>query len=91
MHVGPSGNADNVFRSMEPGKSYEIEIIIPSDHTSGTNWYHPHMHGLADVQIASGVLGALIVEGDFQDVPEIVSAQERLLIITGAVWTPSVL
>ena len=44
------------------------------------------MHGSADVQIASGVLGALIVEGDFQDIPEIAGAQERLLIITGAVF-----
>lgn len=24
LHVSPSGNADNVFRSMEPGQSYEI-------------------------------------------------------------------
>jgi len=86
LHVSPSGNSDNVFRSMEPGESHEIEIVIPSDHISGTNWYHPHMHGSADVQIASGALGALIIEGDFQDVPEIANAQERLLVLTSAVF-----
>jgi FtsP/CotA-like multicopper oxidase with cupredoxin domain len=38
------------------------------------------------VQIASGVAGALIIEGDFEDVPEIAAAQERLLVLTEAVF-----
>jgi FtsP/CotA-like multicopper oxidase with cupredoxin domain len=86
MHVSPSGIADNVMRIMEPGKSYDIEIAIPSDLIPGTNWYHPHAHGSADVQIASGAVGALIVEGDFADVPEIAAAKERLLVVTEAVF-----
>jgi FtsP/CotA-like multicopper oxidase with cupredoxin domain len=85
-HVSPSGIADNVMRIMEPGKSYDIEIAIPSDLIPGTNWYHPHAHGSADVQIASGAVGALIVEGDFADVPEIAAAKERLLVVTEAVF-----
>ena len=69
------------MRMMEPGKSYEVEIAIPAGQVPGTNWYHPHLHGSADVQIASGALGALIIEGDFTDVPEIAAAEERLLIL----------
>jgi FtsP/CotA-like multicopper oxidase with cupredoxin domain len=38
------------------------------------------------VQIASGAVGALIVDGDFADVPEIAAAKERLLVITEAVF-----
>jgi FtsP/CotA-like multicopper oxidase with cupredoxin domain len=30
-HVSPDGIADNVFRSMEPAQSYDIEIAIPKD------------------------------------------------------------
>jgi FtsP/CotA-like multicopper oxidase with cupredoxin domain len=86
LHVSPSGISDNVLRIMEPGGSYDIEIAIPSDHVPGTNWYHPHAHGAADIQIASGAVGALIIEGDFSDVPEIVSAKERLLVLTEAVF-----
>jgi FtsP/CotA-like multicopper oxidase with cupredoxin domain len=82
LHVSPSGISDNVMRIMEPGKSYDVEIAIPSDHVPGTNWYHPHAHGSADVQIASGAVGALIIEGDFADVPEIAAAKERLLVLT---------
>ena len=86
LHVSPSGISDNVMRMMEPGESYDIEIAIPSDHIPGTNWYHPHAHGSADVQIASGAVGALIIEADFADVPEIAAARERLLVLTEAVF-----
>ena len=81
-HVSPSGISDNVLRSMEPGQSHEIEIHIPDDHTRGTAWYHPHHHGSADVQLSSGMVGAIVVDGDFADVPEIADAQERVLILS---------
>src|SRR5262249_25099016 len=81
-HCSPSGIADNVMRPMEPGKSYDIEIKLPADHTRGTYWYHPHYHGSAGVQVASGMAGAIIVEGDFSDVPEIVRARERVMVLT---------
>lgn len=84
-HVSPSGIADNVMRSMAPGETYDIEIEVPKDHTRGTYWYHPHHHGSADVQMASGMFGAIIVEGDFADVPEIADARERLLVLTQVV------
>jgi FtsP/CotA-like multicopper oxidase with cupredoxin domain len=80
-HVSPGGNADNVFRSMEPGQSYDIEIAIPQDHTRGTYWYHPHHHGSADVQMTSGMARVVIIEGDFDDVPEIAAATERVLLL----------
>jgi FtsP/CotA-like multicopper oxidase with cupredoxin domain len=86
LHVSPAGIADNVMRMMQPGESYDIEIAIPADHVPGTNWYHPHAHGSAAVQLASGAVGALIIEGDFVDIPEIVAAKERLLVLTEAVF-----
>src|SRR5262245_24187806 len=85
-HCSPSGIADNVMRTMVPGKSYDIEITLPADHTRGTYWYHPHHHGSADVQVASGMAGAIIVEGDFADVPEVVPARERVRVLTQVVF-----
>jgi FtsP/CotA-like multicopper oxidase with cupredoxin domain len=87
-HVSPEGISDNIFRSFEPGGTYDIEIAIPDDHPLGTYWYHPHHHGGADIQIASGMAGALIIEGDFADVPEIAAAQERLLELSQVVFNP---
>lgn len=85
-HASPSGIADNVMRSMAPGHSYNIEITLPADHTRGTYWYHPHHHGSADIQMSSGMVGAIIIEGDFADVPEITAARERLLVLTQVVF-----
>jgi FtsP/CotA-like multicopper oxidase with cupredoxin domain len=85
-HGSPSGIADNVMRLMAPGKSYDIEIALPADHTCGTYWYHPHHHGSADVQVASGMVGAIIVEGDFADVPEISRARERVMLLSQVVF-----
>ncbi|HLQ92937.1 MAG TPA: multicopper oxidase family protein [Xanthobacteraceae bacterium] len=81
LHVSPEGLSDNIFRSMEPGQGYDIEATIPRDHTKGTYWYHPHHHGSADVQITGGMAGALIVEGDFDDIPEIAAAADRVLML----------
>jgi FtsP/CotA-like multicopper oxidase with cupredoxin domain len=85
-HVSPSGIADNVMRSMAPGHAYDIEITLPEDHTKGTYWYHPHHHGSADIQMSSGMVGAVVIEGDFADVPEIAAARERLLVLTQVVF-----
>ena len=68
-HSEPGGISDNVMRSMVPGQTYDIEINLPEDHTRGTYWYHPHHHGSADIQMASGMVGMIVVEGDFADVP----------------------
>lgn len=36
-------------------------------HPPGTFWYHPHCHGATHIQVASGMAGFLIVEGDVDD------------------------
>ena len=41
-------------------------------HPPGTHWYHPHSHGATHNQVASGMAGFFIVEGD---VDEAVSEQ----------------
>lgn len=84
-HVSPSGISDNVLRVMEPGQSYEIEIELPADHPSEMYWYHPHLHGAADIQIASGMVGAIIIEGD-DEAPAIAAAQDRVLVLAEAVF-----
>ncbi|BBP60000.1 multicopper oxidase domain-containing protein [Pseudomonas sp. St316] len=64
MHVSPSGNSDNVLLNIAPQTQFEYEINIPTDHPSGTFWYHAHRHGSTALQVASGAAGALIVRGD---------------------------
>ena len=51
----------------------------PQPHPAGTFWYHPHAHGATHNQVASGMAGFLIVEGDIDDAVNVVLAgTERL-------------
>jgi len=36
-------------------------------HPPGTHWYHPHSHGATHDQVASGMAGFLIIEGDVDE------------------------
>ena len=82
LRVSPLGESDNVFRKMEPGKTYPVKIDVASDHASGTMWYHPHKHGSVSVQLFGGMKGFIIIEGgpgDLNEVPEIATAKEILM------------
>ena len=81
LHVDPKGIADNVLRRMEPGSDYQVRVEIPENHAPGTFWYHPHVHGSTAIQVASGMAGALIIEGGLDDVPEIAAAEEHIIMV----------
>jgi L-ascorbate oxidase len=48
----------------------DYEIDIPVNHPSGSFWFHPHVHGLAVNQIASGMAGIITIGkvGDYANV-----------------------
>ena len=81
LHIPITGNADNVFLKIEPGKKLTYEFQIPSNHPSGTFWYHPHLHGLVAEQLFGGLAGLFIVRGQLDEIPEIKSAQEEFLVL----------
>lgn len=59
-----SPDQDNVFKVIAPGTQDTYTYDIPNDHPAGTFWYHPHLHGSTAIQVASGMGGALIIEGE---------------------------
>jgi len=64
LHVSPTGNSDNVLLNIGPTAEFGYIFNIPKNHPSGTFWYHSHRHGSTALQVSSGMVGALIVEGD---------------------------
>lgn len=64
LHVSPTGNSDNVLLSIPPGTSFPYQYDLLDDHPSGTFWYHSHRHGSTALSVSSGMVGALIVEGN---------------------------
>jgi suppressor of ftsI len=63
FHVSPANNSDNIFLDVAPGKTQHYSVYIPKDHPLGTDWYHPHFHGLTYTQVNNGLTGLIIVEG----------------------------
>jgi len=96
MHVSPSGNADNILVMVPPvpyknpknsnlsANPRQIKIEIPKNHTPGTFWYHPHVHGSTGVQVGSGMEGTIIVEDDPEKTPESImkaNASEKIFML----------
>lgn len=77
LHVSPLGAGDNVLVTLDPRKPGEtkiptrdVEIKIPDDHFIGLDWYHPHLHGLTNEQVQSGLGGLLSVNPSY-DLPDL--------------------
>jgi FtsP/CotA-like multicopper oxidase with cupredoxin domain/peroxiredoxin len=99
LHVSPDADSDNIFVSVDPldpskpidpdkgpCNEHVFRYAVSDDHPAGTFWYHPHRHGSVAYQLANGLAGALIVDGDphfnkgFRDlesIPEIAAASEH--------------
>jgi FtsP/CotA-like multicopper oxidase with cupredoxin domain len=56
-------------------------VLRGMPHPPGTHWYHPHSHGSTQNQVASGMAGFLIVEGDVDDL-----VRERIAGDVAAPW-----
>ncbi len=79
LWVSPSGNSDNVLLAINPNVNFEYEYNVPVDHPAGTFWYHPHVHGSTAMQVASGMSGALVVQGERYPTPKRTGDLDTLL------------
>jgi FtsP/CotA-like multicopper oxidase with cupredoxin domain len=76
-----TSNPAAMMVAIDPGKTFEYPLPIPSDHPSGLFWYHPHHHGSTDVQVSGGMAGLLVIRGPIDEVPEIAAAREIFLVV----------
>lgn len=80
VHVSPDSPADNILLLVRPGQTQNYVYDIPQDHPPGTYFYHAHFHGSVGLQVASGMAGTLIIEGEVDDIPEIRAAQQVVMV-----------
>lgn len=80
LHISPTGNSDNVLLEIPPGNDLQFQFDIPDHHHAGTFWYHAHRHGSTASQLREGMAGALIIEGDIDQVPEIKVARDQVFL-----------
>ncbi|MBP2300982.1 multicopper oxidase family protein [Azospirillum picis] len=81
LHVSPKSPADNVLLTVEPGQTENYSYRIPESHPCGLNFYHAHRHGSVALQVASGMAGALIVEGKVDRIGAIAKAKDVVMLL----------
>jgi suppressor of ftsI len=86
LHVSPKGHGDNIFLTINPLQTYDYRYQLPLDHEAGAFWYHPHLHGLVDVETTAGLIGAIIVEGGLDNV--LSKIPQRIIVIHGGKLVP---
>jgi FtsP/CotA-like multicopper oxidase with cupredoxin domain len=79
VHVSPNSPADNILLLVRSGDTQHYVYDIPKDHPPGTYFYHAHFHGSVALQVASGMAGALIIEGKLDDIPAIKAAGTKVI------------
>ncbi|CAE7661735.1 unnamed protein product, partial [Symbiodinium microadriaticum] len=84
LHIDPA--VDTVFVKASPGGSLVYRYHLPSDHAPGLHWYHAHLHGSSTLQLMGGLVGALLVEPDASNSPNVpeslLQANSKLLVVT---------
>lgn len=76
---GGAGTAELGHTGMGGHGTSEVPLIMGQ--SPGTHWYHAHKHGSTAINVANGMTGAFIIEGDEYD--------EALNAFYGAGWTRS--
>jgi FtsP/CotA-like multicopper oxidase with cupredoxin domain len=81
LGVSPTSPADDVFARVAPSETRRYDYQLPTDHPSGLFWYHPHQHGDVARQVGAGLVGAVIVDDEIDELSELSSARERLWVL----------
>ncbi len=70
-HAPDLSTADNVYVSIEPGETVDINIPISTyENSVGYNWYHPHKHHVSKKQVEAGLAGAIMVGNPLEPWPQ---------------------
>jgi FtsP/CotA-like multicopper oxidase with cupredoxin domain len=82
MNVSPACHQDEVIHTLiNSGENFSYNINIPADEPPGLYWYHPHVHGIAEVAVQGGASGAIVVEGIQKLQPAVAGLPEQVLVI----------
>ncbi|WP_245687184.1 multicopper oxidase family protein [Streptacidiphilus griseoplanus] len=69
LHVSPAPHADNVLIKIPAGRTYHYSFRFTKNLKPGTYWYHSHADPISAPQVAGGMAGIIIVDGQRQYLP----------------------
>lgn len=62
-----------------PNESFNFQFTV--NQQAGTNWYHPHLHGLTGKQVTQGLSGLFIVESEEEKALNLPSGDHEIPLI----------
>lgn len=81
-NTSPACHGDNVVKTLiNPGHTFQYSVQFPTNEPPGLYWYHPHVHGLAELAVQGGAAGALVVDGINNIQPVVAGLRHRILVI----------
>jgi FtsP/CotA-like multicopper oxidase with cupredoxin domain len=81
-NVPPTCGADDVLKTLiNSGDTFKYRFTVPIDEPPGLYWYHPHVHGTADLLAMGGATGALIVGGIEKLQPAVAGMPSRIFLV----------
>jgi FtsP/CotA-like multicopper oxidase with cupredoxin domain len=81
-NTSPQCHGDNVVKTLvNPGHTFSYSLQFPTNEPPGLYWYHPHVHGLAELAVQGGAAGALVVDGINNVQPAVGGLRQRILMI----------
>lgn len=83
LGVSPQKPSDDVLTVLAtPGEKLHYVVHVPRNQEPGLYWYHPHVHGETSYQVgASGMSGAIIIEGLTRHLPGLAKMKQRLIMV----------
>lgn len=82
MNLPPRCGADEALKTLiNSGETFQYRFTIPADEPPGLYWYHPHVHGIADLLAMGGATGALIVGGIEKLQPAVAGMPSRIFLV----------
>ena len=82
LNLAPTCHQDEVIHTLvQPGQTFDYQLQIPLNEPPGLYWYHPHAHGLSDMQVSGGATGAIIVDGIQDLVPALAGMTDRTFLL----------
>jgi FtsP/CotA-like multicopper oxidase with cupredoxin domain len=65
--MGGAGTAELRSVGASPAQQGEVSPSLIMGQAPGTHWYHAHKHGSTAINVANGMTGAFIIEGQYDD------------------------
>lgn len=65
--TGGAGTAELRSVGAVPAEQGEVNPSLIMGQAPGTHWYHAHKHGSTAINVANGMTGAFIIEGQYDD------------------------